>query len=111
MQQGEVLRSEPVSIVEIEISSEYVQQCEAWLQTQGCRMVYTQGSHYRIHLPEGTREETRAGISTLYVRRTYLVFPSGVVLPKYILYPIHRGQPDERVTLGFPSELFTRSLE
>lgn len=106
MQIGNIIHCEPIDELEIEISPEHLQMCEAWLHLLGCRITHMQGTHYLICFPEGTQEAICCGTSGAYTRRTSVIFPSGSVLPKYVAYPINKKQQGRRVTLVFPSAFF-----
>src|SRR5258707_9197553 len=97
---GDVLTSRPIRELEIEISPEYAETCTAWLKTQNCSMECVKKGFYLIGFPEGTREEARAGRSGHYTQVTYIVFLSGVAMPKYVYLPINETQRT-RVTMGF----------
>lgn len=105
MKVGDVLCSQAIREIEIEIGLGYERRCCAWLEQQGCRVRRVRQGWYAVKFPEGTREETRLGQSGLYTRRTYIVLPSHTEMPLYVASPLNPTQYT-RVTLGFPVEIF-----
>lgn len=105
MERGATLTRKPIESVEFEVDPQFEEVCKRYLEKQGCSVARVKPGWCLVLFPEGTHEEERAGLSTQYTRRSYVVFPSQVEMPMYTAYPLNPSQ-HTRIGLGFPPEIF-----